>query len=56
MGLRSRMASPDQTWAAETRANERVNGMVEQAEHRCGVCYGPYGKSSIRCRNEPGGW
>ena len=25
----------------------------EPPEHRCGKCYGPYGKSSIRCVNEP---
>jgi len=25
----------------------------DEAEHRCGVCYGPYGKSAIPCRNEP---
>ena len=23
------------------------------SEHRCGVCVGPYGKSSIPCRNDP---
>ena len=22
-------------------------------EHRCATCYGPYGKSAIRCKNEP---
>jgi hypothetical protein len=22
-------------------------------EHRCGRCYGPYGKSALRCANEP---
>jgi hypothetical protein len=24
-----------------------------QSEHRCGRCYGPYGKSAILCPNEP---
>jgi hypothetical protein len=25
----------------------------EPAEHRCGVCYGPYGRSAIPCPNDP---
>jgi hypothetical protein len=25
----------------------------EPTEHRCARCYGPYGKSNIRCVNEP---
>lgn len=25
----------------------------EPAEHKCGICYGPFGKSAIRCKNEP---
>jgi len=26
---------------------------VRVQEHRCGQCFGPLGKSSIRCKNEP---
>lgn len=26
---------------------------TELPEHRCGRCFGPYGKSAIRCPNEP---
>ena len=25
----------------------------EQTEHRCAQCFGVYGKSAIRCPNEP---
>lgn len=24
-----------------------------EPEHRCGLCWGPFGKSAIRCPNEP---
>jgi len=26
---------------------------VAPTEHRCSICYGPYGKSSVRCPREP---
>jgi hypothetical protein len=26
---------------------------AELQEHRCGVCYGPYGRSAIPCPNDP---
>jgi len=32
---------------------------VRVQEHRCGQCFGPLGKSAIRCKNEPkeqGAW
>lgn len=25
----------------------------EPVGHRCGLCFGPFGKSAIRCKNEP---
>jgi hypothetical protein len=31
-----------------------LNPAPEPPQHRCGVCYGPYGRSAIPCRNDPG--
>ena len=30
-----------------------VEALTETTEHRCSICWGPYGKSAIRCPNEP---
>jgi hypothetical protein len=30
------------------------NPPPEPPAHRCGVCFGPYGRSAIPCRNDPG--
>lgn len=41
--------SPRSEW--QPTARERATD--GPAEHRCAKCWGPYGKSAIRCPNEP---
>ncbi|MEO7018381.1 MAG: hypothetical protein ABI067_17875 [Leifsonia sp.] len=40
--------APGAEWAPTPR-----DRTPQTVEHRCGLCYGPFGKSAIRCKNEP---
>ena len=44
--VRSISPAPRNAWLPD-------GGRDEKPEHRCGLCFGPYGKSAIRCKNEP---
>jgi hypothetical protein len=52
------MAKPRPWWmpskAEQADIDAILNPAPEPPQHKCGVCYGPYGRSTIPCRNDPG--
>jgi hypothetical protein len=49
---------PKKHWSRPTKEEREwltavLNPAPEPPQHRCGVCYGPYGRSAIPCRNDP---